>query len=89
MSLGAGFLVTGAVGLFRLPDLFCRLHAVTKADTLGLGLLALGLAFHADSKGTAVLLILIWLLLMVSSAVSCQLLARFSVSDGKKGEGDA
>lgn len=43
-ALGGGvlFFVAGTVGLLRFPDVFSRLHAVTKADTVGLGLGACG-----------------------------------------------
>jgi multicomponent Na+:H+ antiporter subunit G len=40
---GAFFFVAGTVGLIRLPDRLSRLHAITKADNVGLGLLVLGL----------------------------------------------
>lgn len=83
LFLGAGlaFFITGSVGLLRFPDIFCRLHAVTKADTLGLGLVAVGLAVRADTWHTVLLLVFIWLVVMASSAVTCQLLARYSRED--------
>lgn len=40
--LGCFFYLAGTVGLLRLPDVFTRLHALTKADNLGLGLIVLG-----------------------------------------------
>lgn len=76
--IGAGllFFIAGTLGLLRFPDIFSRLHAVTKADTLGLGLLALGLALQAQELHTALRLLLVWLLVMASGATACQLLAR-------------
>ena len=46
---GAFFFLAGTVGLLRFPDSFTRLHALTKADNLGLGLVVLGLLPHVDS----------------------------------------
>ena len=44
VSAGAFFFIAGTVGLLRFPDTLTRLHALTKADNLGLGLVVLGLA---------------------------------------------
>lgn len=46
---GAGFYLAGTVGLMRFPDVYTRLHALTKADNLGLGFVVLGLALQAGS----------------------------------------
>ncbi len=43
VSAGAFFFLAGSVGLLRFPDALSRLHALTKADNLGLGLIVLGL----------------------------------------------
>lgn len=82
LSLVAGllFFMSGSVGLLRFPDLFSRLHAVTKADTTGFGLVSLGLICRAESAQAIFLLILTWLLVMVSGAANCQLLARYGES---------
>ena len=65
---GAGFYLAGTVGLRRFPDVYCRLHALTKADHLGLGLIAAGLALQADNLWVATKLMLVWVLAMVASA---------------------
>lgn len=44
---GLFFMFVGAVGLIRLPDLFTRMHATTKCDTLGAGLVLIGLMVYA------------------------------------------
>lgn len=80
MLVGLLFFFAGSIGLLRFPDQFSRLHAVTKADTLGLGLVVLGLSLQSTWRESA-LMLLIWLLLMISGAVSCQLLARFTRDD--------
>ncbi|GAB3381247.1 monovalent cation/H(+) antiporter subunit G [Azotobacter armeniacus] len=78
LLLGGGllFFAAGSIGLLRFPDVFSRLHALTKADTLGLGLVVAGLICRADSPWLIARLLLIWLLLLASSATACQLLAR-------------
>lgn len=74
---GLFFFFSGAAGLIRFPDVFSRLHAVTKADNAGLGLLAAGLALKSQQWHVAALLLIIWLLVMASGTTSCQLLARY------------
>lgn len=74
---GLFFYLTGALGLLRFPDTYTRLHAVTKADNVGLGMLAAGLAMTAGDWRSMALLFLIWVLVMASGATSCQLLARY------------
>ncbi|MER8149764.1 monovalent cation/H(+) antiporter subunit G, partial [Acinetobacter baumannii] len=52
LLLGLVFFIAGSVGLLRFPDQFSRLHAVTKADTLGLGLVVLGLSLQSSWRET-------------------------------------
>ena len=73
---GLFFFIAGSIGLLRLPDLYSRLHALTKADNVGLGLLVLGLMLLSSDVLIAVKLILVWVLVMASSAASAHLIAR-------------
>jgi len=73
---GLGFYLAGSIGLLRLPDLYSRLHALTKADNLGLGLLIAGLALHAGDLLIALKLVLIWLAVLAASAASAHLIAQ-------------
>lgn len=75
-ALGLYFFVAGTAGLLRFPDTFSRLHALTKADNLGLGLVALSLAIHAGSWPIAIKLFAIWLLAMLAGTTNCYLLGR-------------
>lgn|SRR5690554_963431 len=84
MGSGVLFFASAAVGLVRFPDIFCRLHAVAKADTVGMGLLCAGLALKSGSWLTTGLLLVIWLVVMASAAVNCQLLARYSVENEQR-----
>ncbi len=73
---GAFFYLAGTVGLLRFPDAYTRLHALTKADNLGLALVVLGLLLQAHSVLGGLKLVLVWLLVLLSSAVVSQLIAR-------------
>jgi multicomponent Na+:H+ antiporter subunit G len=73
---GVFFYLAGSIGLLRLPDLYSRLHALTKADNLGLGLLIAGLALHSQDLFIMMKLLLIWLAVLASSATSAHLIAR-------------
>jgi multicomponent Na+:H+ antiporter subunit G len=72
---GCAFFVAGTVGVLRFPDLRSRLHAITKADNLGLGLVLGALALQAPSLAVAVKLGLIWLLALLASSTISFLLA--------------
>ena len=86
VSAGAFFFLAGTVGLLRFPDAFTRLHALTKADNLGLGLIVLGLLPHAGGVADALKLVAIWLLVMLSSADAGQLIARAARRAMRRGE---
>jgi multicomponent Na+:H+ antiporter subunit G len=75
---GLLFFLAGTVGLLRLPDTLSRLHALTKADNLGLGLIVLGLLLQAPGLLGGIKLILVWLLVLFGSAATSQLIARLA-----------
>ena len=76
IAAGAFFFLAGTVGLLRFPDALTRLHALTKADNLGLGLVVLGLLPRADGPLGALKLVVVWLLVLVAGATVSQLIAR-------------
>src|SRR5271163_2502945 len=76
VSGGAFFFLAGTVGLLRFPDTLTRLHALTKADNLGLGLVTLGLLPLVEWPLGAFKLIGVWLFVQLSGAIVAQLLAR-------------
>lgn len=80
--LGLLFFLSGTVGLLRFPDVFTRLHALSKADTLALGLVCAGLALQADDGLLRAKLLLIWLLVLVSGATCSSLIARAALAHG-------
>jgi multicomponent Na+:H+ antiporter subunit G len=82
ITAGGVFFLAGTVGLLRFPDPLTRLHALTKADNLGLGLVVLGLLPRADGPLGAFKLVLIWLLVLVAGATVSQLIARVAQRRG-------
>jgi multicomponent Na+:H+ antiporter subunit G len=82
VSAGAFFFLAGSIGLLRFPDTLSRLHALTKADNLGLGLVMLGLLPRAGSLLAALKLVFVWLLVLLASAMVSQLVARVARRGG-------
>jgi len=76
VSGGAFFFLAGTVGLLRFPDTLTRLHALTKADNLGLGLVVLGLLPRAQGPLEALKLVTVWLLVLLASGTVSQLIGR-------------
>ena len=82
ITAGCFFFIAGSIGMLRLPDVFARLHATTKADNLGLGLVVMGVLLQSDSLFRAAKLILIWLLVLLSSSTACHLIAKSALQQG-------
>lgn len=82
MAAGAFFFLAGTVGFLRFPDLFTRLHALTKADNLGFGLLGAALAIQSGSWAVAGKIFLIWVLLLISASAGSLLVARGALRNG-------
>ena len=76
ISAGVFFFLAGTVGLLRFPDPLSRLHALTKADNLGLGLIVLGLLPPAESLLAGLKLVAIWALVQLAGATAAQLIGR-------------
>lgn len=83
-ALGMMFFFAGTAGLIRFPDTFSRLHALTKADNVGLGCLILGLAFQAESWATVGKLALVWALALLAAGTTAQLVARTAIGSGPR-----
>ena len=82
VSAGVFFFLAGTVGLLRFPDTLTRLHALTKADNLGLGLVVLGLLPRVSSPLAGLKLVCVWLLVMFAGAIGSQLIARVARRSG-------
>jgi multicomponent Na+:H+ antiporter subunit G len=75
VALGVFFFIAGTVGLLRFPDSLTRLHALTKADNLGIGLIVLGLLPRAADGYGALKLLAVWGLVLLASSTAAQLAA--------------
>jgi len=84
LTAGAVFFLAGTVGLLRFPDVYTRLHALTKADNVGLGLMVAGLALQAESWAVVGKLLLIWLLVLLAGASVAHLVAAAARQRGIK-----
>jgi multicomponent Na+:H+ antiporter subunit G len=72
---GAFFFIAGTLGLLRFGDTLSRVHALTKADNLGLGLIVLGLLPLVGSLADALKLLVIWALVLLGGTTAAQLVA--------------
>lgn len=82
--LGVTFFLAGSVGMLRFPDVLTRLHAQTKADNQGLGFIVTALILQADSVTIGLKLILIWLVMLLTSANASYLIGRHIVRQRKE-----
>ena len=81
--LGGGFfLFAGGVGLIRFPDFYTRMHAAGLTDTLGAGLIILGMFLQAGVTLTAVKLVLIAFFIFFTSPTSTYAIANAALSQG-------
>jgi len=78
ISGGIFFFLAGAIALLRFPDTLTRLHALTKADNLGLGLVVLGLLPQVDDILAALKLCLVWAVAQLAGTTLSQLIARIA-----------
>jgi multicomponent Na+:H+ antiporter subunit G len=76
LLLGSGFCIVGAIGLIRMPDFFTRMHAASVTDTLGAGLILLGLMLQAGLTLVAAKLFVLGLLIFFTTPAASHALAR-------------
>lgn len=84
---GSFFLLAGAVGILRLPDVFARMHAAGMTDTMGAGLVLAGLCFQVEAGSATLRLVLVILFLWFTSPVATHALARAVLHDRGRGDG--
>ncbi len=83
--LGGGFFcLVGGIGLLRMPDFYTRMHAASVAETLGAGLILLGLLLQAGFTLTGAKLAMIGLLVFFASPTASHALAKAAMSRGLK-----
>jgi len=81
---GGLFCIVGAVGVLRMPDFYTRVHAASVSDTLGAGLILLGLALQAGWTLPAAKLVIIALLIFFTSPAATHALAKAALGQGLK-----
>jgi multicomponent Na+:H+ antiporter subunit G len=79
---GGAFALIGGVGMLRLPDVFARMHGAGIIDTLGLGLILVGLMIQAGFTLITVKLILILIFVLYTSPAATHALARACLHGG-------
>lgn len=86
LLIGSSFALIGAIGLYRLPDFFMRLHGPTKATTLGVGstIIASMLFFSVQGDGLSLHELLIALFLFITAPVSAHMMARAALQQKVK-----
>lgn len=86
LAMGGFLVFAGGVGLLRFPDFFTRLHAASITDTLGSGLIVLGLALQSGWSLVTAKLMLILVFLAFTSPTSTHALAKSAFHGGLKPE---
>ncbi len=81
---GGFFVVVGSLGLVRMPSFFSRIHAASITDTLGAGLMLLGMLLQAPNLIGAIKLVLIFVFLVVTGPTATHALAKAALHAGLK-----
>jgi multicomponent Na+:H+ antiporter subunit G len=84
LSAGALFCVIGGIGLLRLPDVYARTHAAALTDTLGAGLILVGLLLHAGFGLTGVKLLLVFAFMLLTGPAAAHALVKAAYAHGVK-----
>lgn len=83
---GIFFFVVGTVGLLRLPDAITRVHATTKADTLGLGLIVVGLVLMIGFNVTSLKLIFVLVFVWITNPTAAHVISKAKVNQKDRKE---
>ena len=82
LLIGFAFILTGVIGILRLPDFYARLHAVGKCDTLGVGLMVGGLSVLEGLSLTTLKILLIVLFIGLGNPTATHALGRAAIRAG-------
>lgn len=80
--VGSFFVLSAAIGLVRLPDLYCRMHAASKAGTVGSGLMLIALAVYSNEFAVSTRSIAGVIFFLLTAPISAHLLAKAAYSVG-------
>lgn len=76
VTVGTFFMFLGALGIVRMPDLFTRMHASTKAASLGVGMILIGSALHFGELGVATKAIITTVFIFLTAPVAAHMIGR-------------
>lgn len=79
---GVIFVFISAIGLVRLPDFYIRVSAITKAATLGVSCIMIGVAIHYNEVGVAIKAVAILVFLLITSPIAAHIIGRAAYEDG-------
>ncbi len=82
ISAGAFFIITAAIGILRMPDLFLRMSASAKAGTLGMGLILIGVAIHFNLFSITTRSVAITFFLLLTAPIAAHMIGRAAYFDG-------
>ncbi|MCW8137377.1 MAG: monovalent cation/H(+) antiporter subunit G [Planctomycetota bacterium] len=82
LLLGAAFMLVAALGALRLPDILMRMHAVTKAGALGVGLIAISAALLFDDVSAVTRALLMVLFVFITLPVAAHVIGRAAYFSG-------
>ena len=86
VAAGIAFFAAGTLGLMRLPETLSRIHALTKADNVGLALIVLGLLPQAANVLDDAKMVAVWLLAQLASGAVAQVMAEAVMAEAKAAE---
>jgi len=82
MIFGVFLILIAGIGLLRLPDLYLRMSAATKASTLGLGLILLGTVAYFGELGIASRAIATIIFVLLTAPISAHMIGRAAYTNG-------
>jgi multicomponent Na+:H+ antiporter subunit G len=82
LVIGGAFMLLAGIGIVRMPDLFMRMQAATKAATLGTGCMLLSVAIHFDDLGITTRCLLVTAFVFLTAPVAAHVIARAAYSVG-------
>lgn len=80
--VGVLFVVIGAVGLLRLPDFYIRISAITKAATVGVACIMIGVALNYNEVSVAIKAFAVVLFLLITSPIAAHIIGRAAYNAG-------
>jgi multicomponent Na+:H+ antiporter subunit G len=84
LAIGGLFTLVAGIGIFRMPDVFIRMHASTKVGTLGSGLILAGVAVHFAEPVVIFKVVLVVLFLLLTAPIGAHMIGRAALRIGVK-----